>query len=320
MDIEYLLALQSLRESLGSGAEAALGMFSDYMMFVGLIACAIVYWCVHKKTGQFAMLCFSAANYINQSVKDIACVYRPWILDPRVTPAESAVGGATGYSFPSGHTVMAASTFGALAYSVRKKWPILAVVLVLLVLLEAFLRNFLGVHTPQDVLVGLLEAAVVVLVGARAYAWYEAPGRKKRDGVVVLVVLALCVLCLVVIELKSYPMDYVDGVLLVDPEAMKKDCYEGVGVLAGMFLGWYCERRWVNFSTDEISVRERVVRGIVGVVVLVVVFVGFDVVAKAVMAATWAKLTSRFVVAFVVMFVVPLLFAPLHKAFAKSGK
>ena len=77
---------------------------------------------------------------------------------------------------------------------------------------------------------------------------------------VVLVVLVLCVACIAVVELKSYPMDYADGVLLVDPNVMQRDCFEGVGVFFGMFLGWYCERRWVNFEIDEISVGERVLR------------------------------------------------------------
>ena len=112
-------------------------------------------------------------------------------------------------------------------------------------------------------------------------------------------------------------MDYVDGVLLVDPDVMKRDCYEGVGVFFGMFLGWYCERRWVHFEVSEISVGERVLRAVIGLVLVGVVFFGFDMMVKAVLDPALAKLTSRFVAAFLAMFVVPLLFGPLHKVFAK---
>ena len=320
MDMEILLALQGIRESLGSGVEAVVVAYSEYMLYVALFACAVVYWSIEKRAGQFALLCFSFGNYINQFVKNIACVYRPWVVDSRVAPAEGALPGATGYSFPSGHTVIAGTTLGSLAWSTRKKIPVLAVVLVVLVLLEAFSRCFLCVHTPQDVLVALLESAVVVLLGSRAYSWYEArPEAKRHDGAIVIAVLALCIICLMVIELKAYPMDYVDGVLLVDPETMKKDCFEGVGVFSGMFIGWYCERRWVRFNTDgEITAVERVVRAVVGVLIALLVFVGFDMLVKMVLDPNWAKLTSRLVLTFVAMFVVPLLFRPLHGVFSKG--
>ena len=320
MDIEILLALQGLRESLGSGFESAVAGLSESIMMVGLVLCTFVYWSVNKKTGQFALMCFSVGNTLNQFVKNIACVYRPWILDSRIAPASGALGGATGYSFPSGHTVMSGTTFGSIAWRVRRKLPVVAVVLVVIVLLEAFLRMFLGVHTPQDVLAALAESLLVVLLGSFAYDRYEARCEKtgrNRDGLVLLGVVVLCVACIAVIELKEYPMDYVDGVLLVDPDVMKRDIYEGVGAFSGMFAGWYCERRWVNFEVGDISVGERVLRCVVGIALVAGVFFGFDMLAKALIGPALAKLTSRFVAAFFVMFVVPLLFGLLHRPFAK---
>ena len=54
----------------------------------------------------------------------------------------------------------AATVFGGGA--VRKDIPgALRVVLGLLVLLVAFSRNYLGVHTPQDVLVGIVAGTFV---------------------------------------------------------------------------------------------------------------------------------------------------------------
>ncbi|MBR3181679.1 MAG: phosphatase PAP2 family protein [Eggerthellaceae bacterium] len=330
MDYDYLLALQNLRYSLGQGIEIVFVTYSEAALYVGLVLCAIIYWCISKRTGQFALLCFSVGNWINQLVKNIACVYRPWIVDSRIMPAPASLPGATGYSFPSGHTVTAGVTFGAVAWSVRKKLPIVAIVLVVLVLIEAFSRNYLGVHTPQDVLVGLLEAAVVVILGSYLYSRYEAycertksetPSKGSRsDAIVVLVVLALCIAGLVFVEVKAYPMDYVEGALQVDPELMKRDCFEGVGVMAGMFLGWYCERRWVNFGIgSDVRLAERIVRGVVGLVIVGALFYGFDIVVKAVLDPNMAKLTSRLVLSFTAMFLVPLTFKPLHRVFAKEN-
>jgi len=322
MDIEALLVLQGVRTTLGNGFENVVVMLSDSAMVVALLFCAIVYWCVHKKTGQFALLCFSFGNWLNQFVKNVACVYRPWIADSRIVPAQSALGGATGYSFPSGHTVTAATAFGSLAWRARKKLPIASAILLVVVLIVAFSRTFLCVHTPQDVLVALAESALVVLLGSYVYDRYEARCQKtgkNHDGLVLLGVLALCVACILVIELKPYPIDYVDGALLVDPDVMQRDCYEGVGAFFGMFLGWYCERRWVNFQIGDISAGERVLRGVVGLVVVAVAFFGFDVLVKAVLDPAWAKLTSRLAATFFALFVVPLLLGPLHKVFADES-
>ena len=324
MDIDYLLTLQGLRLSLGRGVETLVVMYSESCMYVGLAACAIVYWCVHKRTGQFSLLCFAFGNWLNQFVKNIACVYRPWVLDSRIMPAPGALRGATGYSFPSGHTVTAGATFGSLAWCARKKLPVVSIVLVIAVLLVAFSRNYLSVHTPQDVLVALAEIAVIVVLGSHLYLRYAAHCEetgKNHDGVILIAVLLMSAACLAVIELKPYPMDFSDGALLVNPEVMKRDCFEGVGVIAGMFLGWYCERRWVKFDVDAgLSVAERIARGLIGLVIVSVLFFGFDMAVKALFDPNIAKLTSRLVMCFAVMFLVPLTFKPLHKAFAKHKR
>ena len=41
---------------------------------------------------------------------------------------------------------------------------IVSVFLILCVLITGFSRNYLGVHTPQDVCVGLLESALALIV------------------------------------------------------------------------------------------------------------------------------------------------------------
>ena len=57
---------------------------------------------------------------------------------------------------------IAPTAFGSLAWKARKKLPVVAAILLLIVLLVAFSRVFLGVHTPQDVGVSILVALVLV--------------------------------------------------------------------------------------------------------------------------------------------------------------
>ena len=305
MDIDILLALQQWREGMGEGFENALATFSDIGASAALVFVVLaIYWCIDKRAGFIAALSFCLGNFTNQFVKNLACVYRPWILDSRVMPAESALGGATGYSFPSGHTVSSATVLGGLAYSAwrNRKW--LAVVLVIIALFIGFARCLLGVHTPQDVLIGLAEAAIMVVIAVRLSAWLEV--HRDKDWLFVVGALVLGAIVLAVITLKPYPMDYVNGQLLVDPADMKKDCFEGVGIFWGFWLGWFCERRWVNFEVKGAPAFEKVLRVVLGALIAAVVMLGLDPLLKVGLGLDWAKLVSRFLLIGCAMYVVPL--------------
>ena len=82
---------------------------------------AIIYWAVSKDFGAYLMMGWSGNRLVNGALKVTACAYRPWIRDARIVPYGNAITTATGYSFPSGHTMNAASIFGGGA--VRKDLP-----------------------------------------------------------------------------------------------------------------------------------------------------------------------------------------------------
>ena len=168
---------------------------------------------------------------------------------------------ATGYSFPSGHTMNAASTYGGVA--VRRDMPkALRVTMGLTMVLVAFSRIFLGVHTPQDILVGMIAGTVVMVLTARLMAWAEA--HPEKDWLVVCVGLALCAAIAAYAEVKPYPADYnAEGKLLVDGAKMAKDTFKGAAWCAGFLVGWALERRFVGFTTD-IPMARRATRAAVG--------------------------------------------------------
>ena len=314
MDLEYLVALQSLRESLGAFPETVMLAFS----FIGegpilVVVALLVYWCVDKRAGQLTIASLGVSVFATQLAKNIACVYRPWIRDARIVPSVGALNGATGYSFPSGHTSGSTALFGSIAFSFRHKHKVTVAMCVACIVIIAFSRNYLGVHTPQDVLVGFLVAAVSI-AGANAFLNWIAACDVKRpnhnlDIIACGVVIAICVASIVVVELKTYPMHYVDGVLLVDSEAMKKGSFEAAGLLGGLALGWLLERRFVSFSTDGVvGLKERMMRGVIGAVVVGAVYVAGDFAFKALLPYNWAKLFAYFLLSFVALFVVPALF------------
>ena len=249
MDISILLALQDFRNGVG----ACLVSFMTKMSFIGemntvLIIMALIYWCVSKGFGQYLLLGWSANRVVNGFLKVTACIYRPWIRDVRIVPDSNALAEATGYSFPSGHSMNAASLYGGGA--IRKELPgALRIVLGVIVALIAFSRCFLGVHTPQDILVGTGAGLLVMWLTVKLIAWVEAhPG---KDILVMCVGIAISVAVAVFAAVKSYPADYdAAGKLLVDGAKMANDTYKGVGWGIGFLMGWILERRYIRFSTD----------------------------------------------------------------------
>ena len=113
MDIQILLSLQDFRNGAG-------GMLSDFMAkmtFLGelnsvIVIMALIYWCVSKELGTYLLMGWSGNRLVNGALKVTVCAYRPWIRDPRILPYGNAITTATGYSFPSGHTMNGATVFG----------------------------------------------------------------------------------------------------------------------------------------------------------------------------------------------------------------
>lgn len=113
-----------------------------------------VFWCVDKRWGYRLSMLVMMSTAIMLAIKVAFAVPRPWTVDADFRIVESARAAATGYSFPSGHTVNATVLLGGLALWIRKGWAY--GVAACLSLLVAFSRMYLGVHTPFDVGVGLL--------------------------------------------------------------------------------------------------------------------------------------------------------------------
>ena len=263
MDIDILLALQQFRNGIGG----SLAEFLSKMTFFGELTVipvllAIVYWCISKEYGTYLMIGWGGNRLINGGLKVTACAYRPWIRDARIIPYGNSMETATGYSFPSGHSMNAATVFGGGV--VRKDVPrSLRIVLAIIALLIAFSRIYLGVHTPQDILVGMAAGLVMMWATVRLMRWVEThPG---KDWIVACIGIGLAAAIAVYAALKPYPADYnAEGKLLVDGAKMANDTYKGVGWCSGILLGWILERRFVGFSTEVPMIR-RLTRLVTGV-------------------------------------------------------
>lgn len=269
MDIAYLLFLQNLREATG-------GIFNNFFAFITnvvvdfyiLIPALILFWVKSKKEGVRVLLSWGTSICFNSILKTIFCVYRPWIRDARVKPLKDVISGATGYSFPSGHSSSASGFYSGLAFTYRK-YKGLIIFSVVMVLLTMFSRNFVGVHTPQDVLVGASVGLLAAFIIAKVMDYIEE--NPSKDWIILLVGFVICAILLPFTYFKSYPMDYIDGVLLVDPKKMTVDGFKDPGMFFGIILGWFIEKRFINFSTEG-TVYQKVMRSLVGALLVVLYY------------------------------------------------
>lgn len=159
--MEFLHMLENIRTQFGD-------LFFSVLTFLGgeaavIVLFAVNFWCIDKNLAYDIGFSFFSSATVIQNIKITARIERPFVRDTTLKPVEAALGGATGYSFPSGHTQTSASVFIPCAVRLRKRWW-LSAICVLMIVLTGFSRLYLGVHTPEDVLCGFLSAAVCAAV------------------------------------------------------------------------------------------------------------------------------------------------------------
>ena len=225
----------------------ALDFFFETITHLGeetvfLVISIIFFWCIDKREGYFILLTGLLGTLVNQAAKLAFRIPRPWVIDESFQPVGNSKIEATGYSFPSGHTQSITTTLGAPAAYKPKKWKTVA--LVSLILIVAFSRMYLGVHTLLDVSVSLIIGFGLVL-GMRKL--FESEERfKKALPFIVLAATVMSVGLLVFVLL-------VKGDTTLDPDnfgsALKQACTL-LGCTMGLIAVWFVDTRYTDFKTD----------------------------------------------------------------------
>ena len=310
MDIQYLLWLQELRNATG-------GIFNEFFNALSKIAVDVlpflpffIFWCVDKKWGYRYLVTFGLGNMANGIIKLTACAYRPWIRSDLIEPAGDSKVAATGYSFPSGHTTEATSVYGTtIAWQYKKrKW--LAVLCGVLLALTGFSRNFLGVHTPQDVIVGFSATLIIILIVGFVQPKIDGDDR-KLDILSIAGVLGV-IATIIYILVKPYPMDYVDGVLLVDPNKMMNDTFKACGAFTGLLAGSFVERHFIRYEIPT-GAKNLPILGFVG---FMIVFSWKEYLAPATLVQAFGGHWGHFIARFIMWFFVVALWPLVIKKFA----
>ena len=236
----FLYFLESIRNPVCDFLFSLITHLGEETLF--LVIAILFFWCINKREGYYILITGLVGTVVNQIAKLLFRVPRPWVLDSSFEIVESAREEATGYSFPSGHTQNIAGTFGAIsAHNPEKRKTVVCVTLIVLV---AFSRMYLGVHTPLDVLTALLIALGLVLGLRPLFATEESFKRSMPYVVLGSVVLSLVFLIYVLAISGDATLDahnYASGL---------KNACTLFGCTAGLVLVHFIDSKYINFQTD----------------------------------------------------------------------
>ena len=258
----------------------------------------IIFWCIDKKLAYKIGVGYAIGAILMNGIKITVKIPRPWELDPSFKAVESAVPGASGYSFPSGHTQCAATVYGIGAVKAKNVW--LRLVCIFLILVVSFSRLYLGVHTPADVIGAFVLSALVIVFALLCIKADEDSFKKALPMTLLLLGLSIAVMIYAYIVNTKGIVD--------DKNAL--DCFKIAGLGIGMAIGYAVEHSCVQFCEKTEKLWMQIVKVAVGMGVLV----GLKVGGKALLGATpVAYLINNSLLAFWMMAGWPMIFKKLFK-------
>ena len=201
----------------------------------------IILWCGNKRTGYYVLVTGLFGVVINQFMKIFFRIPRPWVADPSLHPVASAVPGAEGYSFPSGHTQNAVGLFGSLAVTAKKRW--IRALLIALAILIPFSRMYLGVHTPLDVGVAFVCGWVLVFLLCGTFR----DDARYRSAMPYIIAAALT-LCAALFVYVFFVLDR-DGVDEYNLGAAMKNSATLLGCVPVLPIAYIVDEKYLHFDT-----------------------------------------------------------------------
>ncbi len=287
----FLFLLEGLRTPFLNQLMQIITYFGQELIVIAVI-CAF-YWCADKRFAYLLGFTYFTAGLCVQALKITFRIPRPWILDPTFSPVESALEGATGYSFPSGHTQSATCLFFPLSLYTSRIWA--KILCVSAFLLIGFSRMYLGCHTPKDVLTSMGLSLIVASVIWRFQEVLLDDSRHLKLIAAILVCLSLAT--------AAYSLLLLNSGVIETKYAM--DCCKAAGAGLGFSIGWYIERTRLNFDTRTGRIGTQILKLLIGLVLALLIKEGFSLIFG---SSILAKMTEYFILVLWVIVIYPCLF------------
>ncbi len=244
--MSFLYVLEGLRNAVLDAFFSFVTLFGEETIFmaVGMI----VFWCVNKYKGYYLLCVGFLGTVLNQFLKILCRVPRPWVKDPNFTIVESAREAASGYSFPSGHTQTAVGLYGGIARV--SKSTALRVGMIVLACLVALSRMYLGVHTPADVLTSAAIGTVMVFV---MHPLFQKAEKSPRVMIAILASFIILMLgYLAFVHLFPFPAEVYAADAVHNLESARKNGFTLFGCSVGLLLAYVADQKWIHFDTKAV--------------------------------------------------------------------
>lgn len=300
--MNFLYFLENIRIPIINDLMLAVTYLGDEIAF--LVIALILFWCCDKRAGYYLLSVGFLGTILNQFMKLWFRVPRPWVLDENFMIIEQAREGASGYSFPSGHTQSAVGTFGSIAYSFKNK--VIRWLCAALMILVPFSRMYLGVHTPLDVAVAAVMALFFVLV-LKPIVFSD---NRCVFPIFLGIMLAVSMGFLLFVEIYPFPAN-------IDPHNMAsglKNAYTLLGSLLGLVIVYVVDEKFLHFSVRAIWWGQ-IIKVVVGLALVLMVKNGL----RATLDAVFGSLAGRSVRYFLIVVVAGVFWPATFQWFEKLG-
>ncbi len=292
--MEFLWLLEGIRTPLLDKFMQAVTWFGQEMLIIVIIC--LIYWCIDKPLAYQLGFTYFTAGLCVQALKITCKVPRPWVLDPAFHAVESALPGATGYSFPSGHTQGAVSLFMPLLLRAKRLW--VKILCALAFLLVGFSRMYLGCHTPADVFASTVISIFFALLVWRFRRFLLEDHRHLREIGIVLAIFSALIAAYALFLLNSGSIE----------TKYAADCCKAAGAGLGFSVGWYLERTKLNFSPKTPHVYQQCLKLIAGLIAAFALKEGISFILG---TSILAKMMEYFILVLWVLVLYPALFSRL---------
>ncbi len=240
--MQFLYFLEGIRNPLLTAIMSFFTLFGEETVFI--VLAMILFWCINKYEGYYMLTIGFFGTLLNNFLKVNFRVDRPWVRDPDFHAVESAIEGAGGYSFPSGHTQSSVGSFGAVARWEKNK--IVRGICIALCIVVPFSRMYLGVHTPADVLTSV--AIALVMIFGFYPVFKKAENKAGTMRILMAVLLVWSIFQIFFMELYPFPAD-------ADAERIMsgvKNTYKMLGAIAGLWVVFEFDTRFIRFETKAV--------------------------------------------------------------------